>query len=128
MEYIIILFLLIIIIWIFLLFKFRKTGKISEDRKKFFRKKIRLISSPANSYKEQIMDFDKLYHHVLKEMGYDWTFWEILKKKPKEISDLNLIWKLHKLRNKLAHDFDAVDEKMLQKSAKEFKREIGNLL
>jgi len=118
----------IILFAIFILFKYRKLWKISKSRKKFYKKHIKLISSDANSYKEQILDFDKLYHSLLKDLWYTWTFWDILKKNPKEIKDIDKIWKLHKTRNKLAHDFEDIDDNILRKKAEDYKKEINKLI
>jgi uncharacterized protein YutE (UPF0331/DUF86 family) len=56
------------------------------------------------------------------------TFGEILKSKPREIDDLNKIWELHKLRNKLVHDFDLLDDIILTKKSKEYQKEFEKLL
>ena len=53
---------------------------------------------------EKIVQYDKIYHHILKSLGYRWSFGEILKRNPKEIRNLNEVWELHKLRNRLVHD------------------------
>ena len=53
---------------------------------------------------EQIVQYDKIYHHILKSLGYRWSFGEILKRNPKEIKNINDVWELHKLRNRLVHD------------------------
>ena len=53
---------------------------------------------------EQIIEYDKIYHHILKSLGYRWSFWEILKRNPKEIKNINDVWEVHKLRNRLVHD------------------------
>lgn len=119
---------LVLLLAIFLILKYRKTWKISEDWIKFFKKQIKQIDTPAISPRERILSFDKLYHHILKDLWYEWSFWEILKRKPKEISDIDQIWKLHKLRNKLAHDFDTIDERILIKRANEFKLEIEKMI
>jgi hypothetical protein len=51
-----------------------------------------------------------------------------LKQKPKEIKNIAKIWELHKIRNKLVHDFDYFDEKLLIQKNKEYFLEIKNLL
>ena len=53
---------------------------------------------------EQIIEYDKIYHHILKSLGYRWSFGEILKRNPKEIKNINDVWEVHKLRNRLVHD------------------------
>jgi len=51
-----------------------------------------------------------------------------LKLNPKEVIDINKIWELHKLRNKLVHDFDLISESMLRKKITEYEKEINALL
>ena len=80
------------------------------------------------SEKEKIVDLDKLYHHILKSLWYNWTFGEILKSKPKKITDLNKLWELHKLRNKLVHEFGTIDNDFLWKKSKEYEREVRRLI
>ena len=89
--------------------------KIPKQRKVYLNKLFKWISKKISS-KEKIIDYDKLYHKILIEMWYNWTFWDILKLEPNEIWNINKVWELHKLRNKLVHDFDLIDEKVLQKA------------
>jgi hypothetical protein len=119
--------LLIIFIWIFLIFKFTKKYKINPEKIIFFKKQLKRIVTNW-SYKEQIIDIDKLYHKVLQEAGYNGTFWEILKSEPSEIWNLQNIWELHKLRNKLVHDFDLLSENILKQKAIKYKDEINKLI
>lgn len=129
-EYIIlwiILILVILVIFLSVWIKRKKIPKLSENKIKEFSKKLSLIKQNP-SFKEKIYDSDKLYHKILLEIWYSWTFWEILKLKPLVIDDLNKIWELHKLRNKLAHDFDNHPESFLRDKSKEFEREIEKLL
>jgi hypothetical protein len=122
-----ILLLLIVFIWIFVIFKFTKKYKIPKEKIIFFNKQLRKIITNW-SYKEQIIDIDKLYHKVLQEAGYNGTFWEILKLEPSEIWDIQKIWELHKLRNKLVHDFDLLSEKVLKNKSLEYKKQIEKLI
>jgi len=117
----------IVIFWIFLIFKFSKNKKLSKDNINFFKKNIEFINK-INSKKEQIIDYDKIYHKILLELWYKWTFGEILKSKPSQINNLQNIWELHKLRNKLSHDLDIIDEKILSKKSQDFKNELFILL
>ncbi len=120
-------FILIVFIWIFLIFKFTKKYKISPEKIRLFNKYLKTILLSQN-YKEQIIDIDKLYHKILLASWYKWTFWEILKMKPSEIWDLQKIWELHKLRNKLVHDFDILSESMLKSKSISYQKEIKSLL
>lgn len=120
-------FALVIIISLILYFKFWKKKKLSKEKIKYFRdisKKNLLL----NSQKEKLTNFDKIYHKILLELNYKGSFWEILKKKPSEIWNISKIWELHKIRNKIVHDFDVFDDKILTKANKDYELEINNLL
>lgn len=122
--YILIWFFISIISYsIFTVIKFSLKKKIPKEKKDYLNKLLRDISS-KNWGKEKIIDYDKLYHKILLEMWYNWTFWEILKMEPNEIWNINKVWELHKLRNKLVHDFDFIDEKYLKKKENDYKDEI----
>lgn len=129
MNFVIIFF----VIWVLILgiyfsfFYLKKSKKISKLKLEEFQKILKIISSNTSS-KEKIIDTDKLYHKILLSCWYNWSFWEILKQKPIIINDLNIIWELHKLRNKLAHDFDLIEEKILSQKSKEYKNEVEKLL
>ena len=127
MYYILGLVLIIIVFWVFLILKFSKSKKLNSYVKKELSKNLKHIKT-SSSNKEKIVDFDKLYHKILLKLWYNWTFWEILKSKPKVINDLNKIWELHKLRNKLVHDFDLVSENILKNKALEYEKIINELL
>jgi hypothetical protein len=86
------------------------------------------IPVSSDSAKEQIIDYDKLYHKALRDLGYIGNFGDILKLNPKEIEDINSIWELHKLRNKLVHDFDLLADIVLKEKALDYKIEIKRLL
>lgn len=121
----IIIFLLIAIYFAFIWWK--KWKKLSKEKIKYFQKKLKQIGANISS-KEKIIDSDKLYHKILQEAWYNWDFWEILKQKPIIIWDLDKIWELHKIRNKLVHDFDQFDERLLLTKSNEFVKEIEKLL
>lgn len=112
-------FALLIIFW---------NKKTLDNKSKIYFKKILLEISNKNSYKEQIIEYDKLYHKILIELWYNWDFWKILKQNPKEILDINKIWSLHKLRNNLVHEFSKHEDNFLEKSALDYKKELLKLL
>lgn len=125
----VLLFIIIVLLWLYLWFFYKKkVKKIEKWRFNYLKKRIKIASSNDNSFSEQIISFDKIYHTILKELGYIWTFWEILKQKPYFIDDIDKIWKLHKLRNKLAHELDNIPQTTLRKSALEYKNEVNNLI
>jgi hypothetical protein len=67
-------------------------------------------------------------HHILKDFGYAGTVGDQLKAKPRVISNLDAVWSLHKLRNKLAHSMETVSEGLLERKADEFEKVVINLL
>ncbi len=110
-----------------LLLMFQKKKKLSDSQKNKFityLSKIENIVSPE----QQIIECDKLYHGILKAYWYEWTFWEILKKKPKVIYNIQSIWELHKIRNKLVHEFNDYPDSLLKKESTNYQREISKLL
>jgi len=119
--------LVVFILWIFLILKFSKRKKLTSTQKSFILKNYKKISK-NDDIKHQIVDFDKLYHKILLELGYKWSFWEILKQKPRVINDINKIWELHKLRNKLVHEFDSLSESVLKQKAEEYDKVVMNLI
>ncbi len=119
-------FLLFLLIEIYFLYKYLKKKRVL-NKTNFILKKNKILKN-SFSNKEKLIDLDKLYHNILKELWYSWTFWEILKLEPKEISNINKIWELHKLRNKLVHDFDLISDSLLKKKVNEYLKEIDKLL
>lgn len=113
--------------WFSIILKYLKKKKLSENDKKEFKKIFKNLNLKSSD-KERIIDYDKLYHKILQRFWYNWTFWEILKQKPNEIWDLNKVWELHKLRNKLVHDFDEKLEKNLKNQVFLYEKEIEKIL
>lgn len=74
------------------------------------------------------MRYDMIMHHILKDFGYSGTVGDQLKAKPRVISNLDTVWSLHKLRNKLAHSMETVSHELLERKADEFKKVVINLL
>ncbi len=127
-TYIIIIFFISLVSYaVFTVIRLSIKKKIPKQRKAYLNKLFKDISI-KNSSKEKIIDYDKLYHKILIEMWYEWNFWDILNLEPNEVWNINKVWELHKLRNKLVHDFDLIDEKVLQKAENEYFKEIFFLL
>jgi len=118
---------LILLVGVFLTFRFSSKKELKKNKKDYYRKEIQKISNfPFPS--ERIMKYDVVLHHILKDYGYSGNVGDQLKAKPRVIRDLNVIWSLHKLRNKLAHSMDTVSEELLEKKANEFEKEILRLI
>lgn len=120
-------FISTLVFWISIILKFSKKKKLSEADKKEL-KNIFKNMEVNKSDKEKLIDYDKLYHKILQKFWYNWTFWEILKTKPNEIWNLNKVWELHKLRNKLVHDVDEEIKENLFLKVKEYEKEIEIIL
>ena len=120
-------FISTLVFWISIILKFSKKKKLSEADKKEL-KNIFKNMKVNKSDKEKLIDYDKLYHKILQKFWYNWTFWEILKTKPNEIWNLNKVWELHKLRNKLVHDVDEKIKENLFLKVKEYEKEIEIIL
>lgn len=120
-------FILLIIGAIFTVIKFSKKRKLSAEKLSIFQKQANIIARAPTS-KERIIDYDKLFHAILKALWYNGTFWEILKQEPNEVYDLQKIWKLHKIRNALVHEFDNHEPAWLEKQAYQYQKHIQYLL
>lgn len=121
--------ILVILVLLYATFWFIKLKRkiLSESKKNFLNWLLKEIEKQKNP-RQEIIDYDKLYHRILKELWYKGDFWNILKSNPKEISDINKIWDLHKFRNKLVHDFDTFSENVIIKNANDYKLEIKKML
>lgn len=120
-------FISTLVFWISIILKFSKKKKLSEDDKKELKNIFKNMKT-SKSDKEKLIDYDKLYHKILQRFWYNWTFWEILKTKPNEIWNLNKVWELHKLRNKLVHNVDEKIKENLFLKVKEYEKEIEIIL
>jgi len=130
MQNYIIYFFIIILLLVATYFAFiwwKKSKKLDDKKLKDLQKKLNSIKKSVSS-KEKIIDADKLYHKILQEAWYSGDFWSILKQNPIIIWDLDTIWELHKIRNKLVHDFDNHDERFLLTKSNEFLKEVEKLL
>ena len=123
----IIIVIVIIVFWIFITLKFKKKRKLLAYDYRMVSKKMKQVNAYADAEK-QIVQYDKIYHNILKLIGYNGSFGEILKSNPKEINDINTVWKLHKTRNKLVHDMYTPDNKILLKEARNYKKITEQLL
>lgn len=120
-------FISTLVFWISIILKFSKKKKLSEADKKELKNIFKNMKT-SKSDKEKLIDYDKLYHKILQKFWYNWTFWEILKTKPNEIWNLNKVWELHKLRNKLVYDVDEKIKENLFLKVKEYEKEIEIIL
>jgi hypothetical protein len=128
MEFIIILGLITILTFLVFFSKVRKRKRLLTCDLRDFSCFLRNIEKKDVSEKEKIIDYDKLYHKVLLKAWYQGGFWDILKKNPKEVHDINKIWDLHKVRNYLVHEMWYPKWVSLVQVAHDYKKEVKLLL
>jgi len=120
-------FVILMIYGIVTVMKFSKKRKLDSKQLQHFKTLLQKIQRGVST-KEKIVDMDKLYHKILHALWYSGTFGEILKAEPNEIWDIQKIWDLHKLRNKLVHEFDNHSEKYLREAERDYKKQVQVLL
>lgn len=116
-------FIWVLAFWISVVLKFSRKRKLTTEQKRHFKKHFHKIKKSISN-KEKIIYYDKLYHNILKSLGYEWTFWEILRSYPNEINNIDKIFHLHKLRNKLVHELDTISDNKIHKEALDYEKEI----
>ncbi len=102
---------LIVAIFLFLAIKLtgRRTHKfnLEEYQTKFLRIENSLNKENPSTWSMSIINGDKLLDKALSEMGAPGkTMGERLKKTGDKFSDINAVWRAHKLRNAIAHESD----------------------
>ena len=86
---------------------------------------LQSIHDPAR----RVLEADSLLDHALKAAGYSGSLGEKLKKMGSRFSNLDAIWRAHKLRNKIAHEpGTSVSEKEAEKALKVFWKGIEELM
>ncbi len=79
----------------------RLTNKNRQKYLKFWQK-IKNLENP----REQVMEADKLLYQLLADQGFSGSVAEKLKAAKHKFTDLDAVWRAHKLRNKIAHEID----------------------
>jgi hypothetical protein len=102
---------LIVAVFLFLAIKLtgRRTHKfnLEEYQTKFLRIENSLDKENPSTWSMAIINGDKLLDKALSEMGAPGkTMGERLKKTGDKFSDINAVWRVHKLRNAIAHESD----------------------
>ena len=121
-------FIFIIAIWIIILLLAKKRKKwLSEEKIAYYKKEIKKCNYSSAS--EKILKYDKILNHILKDFWYEWSIWDQLKAKPAILnSNLQEIWKLHKVRNQIAHELVQLSEIKLINDAKRYEKELLKIL
>ncbi len=84
-----------------------KEKKLSPQNLAFIQTQWKLILKESESdSKQSILEADKLLNFILSRKGYEGSLGEKLKKASPLFSDLDGVWRAHKLRNKIAHELN----------------------
>ncbi len=77
----------------------------------------------------QVMEADKVFDHLMKELGYEGSFADKLKRAGPRFANVEDLWWAHKLRNRLAHEPGmTVTEKDRARSVRAFEKALASLL
>lgn len=118
---------LAIIFWIAVILIYSKKKWLSKEKKKMYIDKLNKLESVW--YEKKIINYDSILSKILNDLWYKWMLGEQLKKNPWILTnDLQSIWDLHKLRNKLAHEVEEIDQNLLKKKSDEYKRILEKIL
>lgn len=113
-------------IWIFL--RRRKKPFRPEELNYMRSHWIRILDSFDSHPREAVMDADKLVDYALMRQGFEGSLGEKLKKAGRRFSDLNGLWKAHKLRNEIAHELsDKLNKGEAKNALIQFKKALNDL-
>ncbi|MDO4742101.1 MAG: hypothetical protein Q4A79_01880 [Candidatus Saccharibacteria bacterium] len=111
---VIVFFTVILVVAVLFLIAIKLTGKrkhkfnVEEYQTRFLTINNNLNKDVPSTFMATIIDADKLLDHALIEMGVPGkTMGDRLKRIGGKFSDINGVWRVHKLRNALAHESDA---------------------
>ncbi|HEX8389982.1 MAG TPA: hypothetical protein VF597_01010 [Candidatus Saccharimonadales bacterium] len=132
-DLVIILFLAVVVIGVGLLVLISVTrkGPSKLDQEKYRSRWLAITGSTtetAESWQFAVINADKLLDQALKERGLRGeTMGERLKQSKGHLSQLDAVWKAHKLRNRIAHDDGTVSKRESAKALETFKRALQDM-
>ncbi len=88
---------------------------------------IRIIDSFNGFPSQAVIDADKLLDYALGKHGFEGSLGEKLKKAGPRFSDLDSVWRAHKLRNKFAHELSNIDKGAAKAALQNFKKALNDL-
>ena len=117
---------LILVVWIFL--RNKRRNRLSQKSLVYICSHwIRIIDSFHANPVQSVLDADKLLDYALSQHGFVGSVGEKLKKAGARFSDLDAVWRAHKLRNKLAHELGGVPKHDTKAALSHFKRALNDL-
>jgi hypothetical protein len=120
-------FVLFVIVLIVLVVKKMRGRKLSDASKQKVGNAWRHALSISDPVR-RVMEADKVLDLALTELGYKGTLGEKLKKAGPRFSDVNAVWRAHKLRNTLAHETGAhANQNDVNAAIRTFERALADL-
>lgn len=129
MEYLIASALAFIVL-VFILFGIKRLfrKKLSSGAARRIRKQwahVANVDDPAR----KVLEAEKVLDGVFRELGYEGTFGEKLKKIGPLLQNKQAVWDAHKLRNRIAHEVGiSISEKEAGRAVKAFEKSIRQFL
>lgn len=126
--YIIVGFVLLDILIVFLVVFIKKRKKFSDKDLHFIKINwFRILDLVSTDPIRAIMDADKLLDFALGKRGKTGSLGEKLKQSKSLFKDINSVWEVHKLRNKLAHEFRNLSVNEAKNALKHYKNALKDL-
>lgn len=118
----------LVIVLVIFIKRFRRK-KIGDEEMFYIRSHwVRIIDMFYSNAKQAILDADKLLDYALSKQGFkEGTVADKLKKARFKFRDIDDIWTAHKLRNKIAHEFEDVDTQSAKDALFYFKKALNDL-
>ncbi|EKE27376.1 MAG: hypothetical protein ACD_3C00216G0004 [uncultured bacterium (gcode 4)] len=127
LELFILIVIIAIIFWIAVIVITSKKKALNTKKRDFYLERLAEIRKLEPS--QRIIRYDSILSSILKDLGYMWSVWEQLKKKPFIIKGhIQTVWDLHKTRNRIAHDIGEIKEASLEKEASQYETILKNIL
>ncbi|MFH1284369.1 MAG: hypothetical protein ABIH78_02150 [Candidatus Peregrinibacteria bacterium] len=122
---------LLIIVFLLVVFVFVKISR----RRRFGPKElqyikshwIRIIDEFSSHPAAAVMDADKILDYALLRKGFEGSLGEKLRTAGPRFTDLDGVWRAHKLRNRIAHELSDVDRDEAKRALKQFKTALNDL-
>lgn len=129
MEYLLIIIVLLVVALVLLQYWLTRSrkGRWAASDRRFFEENWRKINA-GTDLRHRVMDADKLLEHFLRKMDWQGSIGETLQRSGSRFSDLNALWRAHKLRNSLAHQLNrTVTAQEAQQAVNAFYRALKDL-
>ncbi len=129
--YIVVLLIILVLAFLLVLWVFVKNARrkvLGLKQEKYIKSHwVKAIANYENNPAQAVMEADKILDYALKFYGFEGALGEKLKKAAPRFSDINSVWRAHKLRNRIAHELSDIDKKEALSALKAFKKALRDL-